>query len=64
MMVLVFFGVVILFALALNAIDKIRKYNNKSDQSIWEDGDSVVIKPKHTAGPIGGFGKRLTGTDN
>lgn len=43
MFVLVFFGVVILFSLALSAVDKIRSY--KSDEkSLWEDGDSVRVK--------------------
>lgn len=59
MIVLVFFSVVILFSLLLNVIDKIRSYNNQNDRSIWEDGDSVVVKPKDSTGIIGGFGKKL-----
>ena len=42
-MVLVFFSVVLLFSLTLNAIYKIKEY--KSDEkTVWEDGDSVCIK--------------------
>ena len=59
MIVLIFFSVVILFSLLLNVIDKIRAYNNRNDRSIWEDGDSVVVKPKDSTGIIGGFGKKL-----
>lgn len=59
MIVLVFFSVVILFSLLLNVIDKVRAYNNRNDRSIWEDGDSVVVKPKDSTGIIGGFGKKL-----
>ena len=59
MIVLVFFSVVILFSLLLNVIDKVRSYNNQNDRSIWEDGDSVVVKPKDSTGIIGGFGKKL-----
>lgn len=59
MIVFVFFGVVILFSLLLNIIDKVRSYNNEEDRSIWQDGDSVVIKPKDSAGITGGFGKKL-----
>ncbi len=43
MMVVAFFSVVLLFALALNAYFKIKEY--KSDErTVWEDGDSVCIK--------------------
>ncbi len=63
MIVVVFFSVVILFSLALNGIDKIRSYNNKEDRSIWQEGDSVVVKPKDSPGVTGGFGRRL-GTDD
>lgn len=59
MIVLIFFSVVILFSLLLNVIDKIRAYNNRNDRSIWEDGDSVLVKPKDSKGIIGGFGKKL-----
>lgn len=59
MIVFVFFGVVILFSLLLNIIDKVRSYNNPEDRSIWEDGDSVVIKSKDSVGITGGFGKKL-----
>lgn len=59
MIVLVFFGVVIMFSLTLNVIDKIRSYNNSSDRSVWQDGDSVVVKPKDAKGVGGGFGKRI-----
>ena len=45
-MVLVFFSVVLLFSLALNAIYKIKEY--KSDEkTVWEDGDSVCIKEEN-----------------
>ena len=43
MIVLVFFAVVILFSLLLNAIDKIMAYKEK-DHTVWEDGDSVIVK--------------------
>lgn len=59
MIVFVFFGVVILFSLTLNIIEKVRSYNNEEDRSVWEDGDSVVIKPKDSMGITGGFGKKL-----
>lgn len=59
MIVIVFFGVVLLFALLLNVIDKIHSYNNKQDRSLWQDGDSVIVKPKDAKGVGGGFGKRL-----
>ena len=42
-MVLVFFSVVLLFSLTLNAIYKIKEY--KSDEkTVLEDGDRVCIK--------------------
>lgn len=45
-MVLVFFSVVLLFSLTLNAIYKIKEY--KSDgKTVWEDGDSVCIKKQN-----------------
>lgn len=59
MIVFVFFGVVILFSLLLNMIEKIRSYNNESDRSVWQDGDSVIVKAKDSTGVIGGFGQRL-----
>ncbi|GEM_PF-5954345 len=59
MIVFVFFGVVILFSLMLNIIFKIKEYNQDSEKSVWEDGDSVVVKPKDSPGIVGGFGKRL-----
>lgn len=59
MVVVVFFSVVILFSIMLNVIDKIRSYNNTEDRSIWQDGDSVVVKPKDSPGVMGGFGRRL-----
>lgn len=59
MIVFVFFGAVILFSLLLNMIDKIRSYNNESDRSVWQDGDSVIVKPKDSTGVTGGFGQRL-----
>jgi len=59
MIVLVFFGIVLSFALALTAIDKIRSYNNTKNRSLWMDGDSVVVKPKDAMDAGGGFGKRL-----
>ena len=46
MIVLVFFSVVLLFSLTLNAVYKIMEY--KSDRkTVWEDGDSVCIKEEH-----------------
>jgi len=59
MIVLVFFGIVICFALALTAIDKIHSYNNTNNRSLWMDGDSVVVKPKDAQEAGGGFGKRI-----
>ena len=46
MIVFIFFGVVILFSLALNVIHKVRSFNNRSDRSIWQDGDSVIVKKR------------------
>jgi len=43
MIIIVFFSVVILFSLVLNAVDKILSYHNE-DKSVWQDGDSVRIK--------------------
>ena len=60
MMVLIFFGVVIAFSLALNIFDKIRSYNHREDRSVWQDGDSIVVKPKDAKGVGGGFGKRIS----
>lgn len=59
MIALTFFGVVILFSLILNVIDKIRSYRNKANRTIWQDGDSVVVKPKNSTGIIESFGKKL-----
>lgn len=59
MIVIVFFVVVLVFALLLNVIDKISSYNNHKDRSLWQDGDSVIVKPKDAKGVGGGFGKRL-----
>lgn len=52
MIVLVFFGVVIFFSLALNAIDKVRSFSH-DHESIWEDGDSVRIKREGKDSNIG-----------
>lgn len=57
MIVIIIFGVVLIFALALNVIDKIRSYNNASDRSVWQDGDSVVVKRKDAE--ESGFNKRI-----
>lgn len=57
MSIIIFFAVVILFSLLLNIIEKIRSYNNASDRSIWEDGDSVVVKPKDAKQK--GFNKKI-----
>lgn len=43
MSILVFFGVVILFSLGLNAFYKIRAYGQEG-KSLWQDGDSVRVK--------------------
>lgn len=59
MIVFVFFGVVILFSLLLNIIFKVKDYNHVPDKSLWEDGDSVIIKPKDSPGIVGGFGHRI-----
>lgn len=58
MLILTFFGVVLGVALALNVIDKIRSYNNKEDRSVWQEGDSVMVRPKNSKG-VGGFGVRI-----
>lgn len=57
MSIIIFFAVVILFSLLLNIIEKIRSYNNASDRSLWEDGDSVVVKPKDAKQK--GFNKKI-----
>lgn len=59
MIVLVFFAVVVLFSLLLNVIDKIRSYNNTEDRSVWQDGDSIIVKKKNAKGVGGGFGRKL-----
>lgn len=43
MSILVFFSVVILFSLVLNAFYKIRAFR-QDGKSLWEDGDSVRVK--------------------
>lgn len=56
MMIIVFFSVVILFAIVLNVAEKIKAYHSK-EHSVWEDGDSVVVhkeEPKHP-----GFSHRI-----
>lgn len=58
MFILTFFGVVLGVALALNVIDKIRSYNNPEDRSVWQEGDSVMVRPKNSKG-VGGFGFRI-----
>ena len=45
-MVLVFFSVVLLFSLTLNAIYKVKEYKS-DDKTVWEDGDSVCIKEEN-----------------
>lgn len=59
MIILVFLGIVVLFSLMLNVVDKVRSYNNYNDRSIWLDGDSVVVKSKNSKGIVGCFGKKL-----
>lgn len=59
MSILVFFGVVILFSVTLNAIDKINSYNHTKDRSLWEEGDSVIIKHKKNPNVGGGFATRI-----
>jgi len=44
--IVTFFVVVLLFALVLNAIDKIKSYK-KEEKSVWMDGDSVLVKKGH-----------------
>lgn len=56
MMIVVFFSVVILFAIVLNVFYKIKGYRSK-DRSVWEDGDSVVIRGKEPRQT--GFGHRI-----
>lgn len=57
MAILVFFGVVLLFSLTLNVIDKVRSYNKTDNRSVWQDGDSVVVKPRDAHGD--GFARRI-----
>ncbi len=57
MSIVIFFAVVLLFALLLNVIEKVRSYNNAGDRSIWEDGDSVIVKPKDAKQK--GFNKKI-----
>lgn len=59
MKILILLGIVLLLALALNVIDKIRHYRNYDNRSIWQDGDSVIVKHKNAENVGGGFGKRL-----
>ena len=58
MEVLIFFGTVLLFSLALNAYYKIKSYNN-SDKTVWQDGDSVRIQGKDNEARDDGFMKRI-----
>jgi len=43
MSILIFFLVVIVFSLVLNAVDKLRSFKN-AHKSLWEDGDSVCVR--------------------
>lgn len=56
-MIVAFFGVVLLFALALNAYYKIKEYKI-DEKTVWEDGDSVCVK-KATDNYNVGFMQRL-----
>lgn len=55
MIVLVFFGIVILFSLMLNVVDKVRAFNNKEGFSFSFDGDSVMVKSKRVNGVRGEY---------
>lgn len=59
MYILLFFGTVILFSLALNIIDKVRSYR-KPNRTLWQDGDSVIVKSddKPDKAPTG-FSRRI-----
>jgi len=43
MSIIIFFLVVIVFSLVLNAVDKIRSFK-QVHKSLWEDGDSVYVR--------------------
>lgn len=43
MYVFIFFAVVLLFSFTLAVIDKISDYR-KTDKSVWQDNDSVLVK--------------------
>lgn len=47
MSIIVFFVVIIVFSLGLNAFYKIKDFK-RSDKSLWEDGDSVCVRKGET----------------
>lgn len=55
MALIIFFAVVIGFSLTINIIDKVRSYG-KSERSVWEEGDSVVIKDQDATSEQAGNG--------
>lgn len=58
MAIFIFFAVVLLFSLALNIYYKVRSFNNSSNRSLWQDGDSIVVKPKDA--PESGFNRKIS----
>ena len=59
MVVLVFFGIVILFSLMLTVADKIKAFKNENGCHFWWDGDSVMVKSKEDTVVSGEVGKHL-----
>lgn len=58
MAILIFFGVVILFSLTLNVIDKVRAYRNPHHQ-VWEDGDTLIVTSEKDAKAPTGFSHKI-----
>lgn len=59
MVVLIFFGVVILFSITLNVIDKVRAYR-KPTRQVWEDGDTLIITAEKDAKAPTGFSQKIS----
>lgn len=60
MSILIFFGVVILFSLTLNIIDKVRNIR-RPKHSVWQDGDSLIVhSDDKTDKAPSGFSQRIS----
>ena len=57
---LIFFGTVLLFALVLNIIDKVRSFRSPK-RTVWQDGDSVIVQSDEKSDKApSGFSHRIS----